>query len=280
MGNHECGAVLQDKRYPAALSRIRAIGSPNLNLLEDRLRERIDGDFIVSGTGYVSAKRQDGTALIAYSEAYREEDRDPYPSRLKIDFFVEGSYPGAVTEEGTYITVWRDPQEVKAYNDAYEQAAYENGGCIGVWMTRENEGSQAIYDWTDIALMAAGYPEWGVAITKSGVPVHVGWEDYVIPAEQMTELEAWTDIVDLEAQGVAHLAGLRRDGVVVDHLGQPVDGMDDMVAIDVSEDGVLIGLRADGTLQIFGEKNGTLASEVARWTDLYIPDPEDLGEFK
>ncbi len=348
--------LLQEKRYPAALAWIRSQESREWDDLEAELQEQISGDFIVAGDGYIAAKRQDGSILIASEEEGLVGVSEQALKQLQIRCFVDGDYPGVVTDEGRYISLWRDPQEIRRINDEIAKNANETGGNIGVWMPRENEGSQMIYEWDRIALMSAGYPESGVAVQEDGSVLHVGCVDMMFPESETAEFEqwlkdAWTEIVDLEVDGAYYMAalrrdgtvlsknysgvedwsdivalendnagmlygltasgrvlcsnqnqrydgsfsteqmedviaisassqymesqgrkhliyGLRRDGVVVDHMGQPVKGFENIVAIDVSEDAVLIGLKADGTMIVSG--NEEMAKKAKEWEDLYL----------
>jgi len=349
--------LLQEQRYPAALAWIRARENQEWDDLEVTLQERISGDFIVAGDGYIAAKKQDGSIVIAGEEEVISGSLHENGNPLRIRFFVDGKYPGVVTEEGRYISLWRSPQEIREINDRIEKGADETSGNIGVWMSRENEGSQMIYEWDRIALMSAGYPESGIAVQEDGSVLHVGCIDMMFPEYETAEFEQWlkdmwTDIVDLEVEGAYYVAalrrdgtvlsknysgledwseivalasdnagilygltaagrvvcanqseqyygpfsteqmedviaiaagsqyiesqgrkhllyGLRRDGVVVDHMGQPMDGFENIVAIDVSENGWLIGLKIDGTIIVSKKESWT--EETGKWSDLYIP---------
>ena len=349
--------LLQEKRYPAALAWIRARKSQEWDDLEVKLQERIAGDFIVAGDGYIAARKQNGSIVIAGKEGVFSGASQNDFDHLRIRSFVDGQHPGVITEEGKYLSLWRGPQEIRKNNDEIEKNANETGGNIGVWMSRENEGSQMIYEWNHIALMSVGYPESGMAVQEDGSVLHVGCVDMMFPERETADFEqwlkdAWTDIVDLEVEGAYFVAalrqdgtvlsknysgledwsgivalesdnagilygltaagrvlcanqnerydgivsteqmediiaitaacvymepkgrnhqiyGLRRDGVVVDHMGQPVEGFENIVAIDASENGWLIGLKADGTMIVSCE--ASWAAETGKWSDLYIP---------
>lgn len=104
--------------------------------------------------------------------------------------------------------------------------------------------------WADMVSVEAG-KVMIFGLTADGKVVHT---EYPFVKDYSTE--AMQDIVFIAVgydinSNMDVLYGIRKDGKVVDHLGQEVPGFEDMAEIDVTlADGTIIGLNKDGQLLI------------------------------
>lgn len=155
----------------------------------------------------------------------------------------------------------------------------------------------------DVTALYSGYAAVGLRYDGQVEAVHVAvdsWENIVaidagihsvfaldeegrvLCSNEEISTEGLTDIISIAAgydheKGTDVVYGLKSDGTVVDQSGIAVDGFNNIVAIDVSYTGVLIGLRSDGTMCISSNADDALRSSVSAWSELYVPLVDEPG---
>ena len=105
-----------------------------------------------------------------------------------------------------------------------------------------------------------------VGLKEDGTVVASGWD-----VDGSCDVDGWSDIISVSAQGNNHTVGLRTDGTVVatgyNGCGQrEVSDWSDIVSV-VAGGNHTVGLRADGTVMATGY-NGDGQCEVNNWTDI------------
>ena len=105
-----------------------------------------------------------------------------------------------------------------------------------------------------------------VGLKKDGTVVASGWD-----GDGSCDVDGWSDIISVSAQGNNHTVGLRTDGTVVatgyNGCGQrEVSDWSDIVSV-VAGGNHTVGLRADGTVMATGD-NEDGQCEVNNWTDI------------
>ena len=105
-----------------------------------------------------------------------------------------------------------------------------------------------------------------VGLKEDGTVVATGWD-----VDGSCDVDGWSDIISVSAQGNDHTVGLRADGTVVatgyNGSGQrEVSDWSDIVSV-VAGGNHTVGLRADGTVMATGS-NRDGQCEVNNWTDI------------
>lgn len=156
------------------------------------------------------------------------------------------------------LTSWTDIIDVKTY--AYNKAiALDRNGYV-------HTVNEVNLDWKNVVAVEVSQNA-AFALTEDG---HVLSSNPSIPTDAMTDIIAITGVLNV-------VVGLRADGTVIDHMGNQIEGLEDVVAIDYSPQGFIIGLKADGTLCISGRIDGVLQEKVLSWTGLYVPEEPATG---
>ena len=173
----------------------------------------------------------------------------------------ENPWTGEILAKG-YLSGWNAVKSITSNGRMGFCALTESGtvlmdGRDKLSNLQELSGAASIVDSGEF--IAGLMPDGTVKIAASE-----SWEDCY------KETNAWTDIVEISANGV-YIAGLKADGTVVTvdryssnkRIEREVSEWTDIVSVCVAGDGEIVGLKKDGTLVMTGSK-----WDLSDWTNV------------
>lgn len=255
----EAVSLIEKRKYPQAISVLSRIEeNDRADDLLQQLRYIISGDYIQNMLSGVAAIDNEGKVIIRdiYEPNGYERVQD-WTDIKRISYFYFGL--DALSSEGEFFTTL-DDEDVRRRN---EQLGKISG----------------------ISIFATGDSNYAVTDQSGKLYLYNEFSDYLETEWAQTEIESWSDIVDI-VTGDLRVAVLHKDGTVgfvysnkspnqVSKSSVFFDDMKewtDIVDISGSDIGSIAGLRADGTVlvshRMLGEIPGEYYMEVSKWTDI------------
>lgn len=163
------------------------------------------------------------------------------------------------------LETWKDVKEIEVFDSGRKVFAFDQEGKIHTLnMYNQGESSDS---WKEVVAVEKGY----VAVYGLTADGRVLSSGNRIPVDRMRNVISISAGYD-PVTGEDLVLGIRADGTVIDNQGRIRKEYQDIVALDVSQKGIIIGLKSDGTMCISDNADEQLKETVTSWKDLLVVD--------
>ena len=289
----EAISYIQEKRYPQAIGLLSKVeDNKQAEELLKQLRYIISGSYIANINAGVAAIDNNGKVKIAIDDIIYKSNGLGKSSNWTniVSLSAGGGRLDALDKEGSiHCTGDIEPydkavvEQLHSYTDI-SILSTDYGDYVTLSKTGRvdayNESTDAldlfrdeISKLKDVVDVVTGQIRMA-ALKKDGTVYVADYNKYLNTPDSYfyDEVADWTDIVDISAESIGSIAGLKSDGTVVvstsdnKYISFDVSGWNDIIAISKGNNS-LLGLKRDGTVVATGN-NEHKQLEVSDWHDI------------